>query len=344
MAKGEQDAEQSKDGGEVVEAGAEDEGERLDRFLARRLTRLSRSRLKQLIEAGYVSAGGATLSEPSQRVKPGQVFTVSVPEAAPATPRGEAIALDIVYEDEDLIVVDKPAGMVVHPAPGNAGNTLVNALIAHCGASLSGIGGERRPGIVHRLDKDTSGLIVAAKNDAAHRALSADFAARRIERRYLAVVWGRPTPSEGEIEGAIGRHPVDRKRMALVKRGGKPALTRYKVLEALGPGASLVECRLATGRTHQIRVHLAAAGHPLLGDPVYGKETAARRSRLGIAGQAALAGLRRQALHAASLGFLHPRTKAWLEFASPLPDDLRRLIKAMKKHDISQYPSAMLRH
>jgi 23S rRNA pseudouridine1911/1915/1917 synthase len=348
MAKGEQGAEQNaerkKDGGEIVEAGAEDEGERLDRFLARRLAGLSRSRLKQLIEAGCVSAGGATLSEPSQRVKPGQVFAIAVPEAVAATPQGEAIALDIVYEDDDLIVVDKPAGMVVHPAPGNSGGTLVNALIAHCGASLSGIGGERRPGIVHRLDKDTSGLIVAAKNDATHQALSADFAARRIERRYLAVVWGRPTPNEGEVEGAIGRHPVDRKRMALVKRGGKPALTRYKVIEALGPAASLIECRLATGRTHQIRVHLAAMGHPLLGDPVYGRKTAARRARLGPVGQAALATFRRQALHAASLGFLHPRTKAWLAFASALPADLQRLIKAMKKHDISQYPSAMLNH
>jgi 23S rRNA pseudouridine1911/1915/1917 synthase len=351
MAKGKEDAEHSKDAGEVplgpppvVEAGAEDDGERLDRFLARRLAGLSRSRLKQLIEAGCVSAGGATLSEPSQRVKPGQVFTVKLPEAAPATPRGQAIDLAIVYEDADLIVVDKPAGMVVHPAPGNPEGTLVNALIAHCGASLSGIGGERRPGIVHRLDKDTSGLIVAAKNDATHQALSADFAARRIERRYLAVAWGRPTPGEGEIEGAIGRHPVDRKRMALVKRGGKPALTRYKVLEALGPGASLVECRLATGRTHQIRVHLAAIGHPLLGDPVYGRETAARRARLDPAAWAALSAFRRQALHAASLGFLHPRTKVWMAFASPLPADLQCLIKAMKKHDISQYPSAMLNH
>jgi 23S rRNA pseudouridine1911/1915/1917 synthase len=348
MAKGEHGAEQNAErnhhGGEIVEAGAADEGERLDRFLARRLPGLSRSRLKQLIEAGCVSAGGATLSEPSRRVKPGQVFAIAVPEAVPATPQGEAIALDIVYEDDDLIVVDKPAGMVVHPAPGNSGGTLVNALIAHCGTSLSGIGSERRPGIVHRLDKDTSGLIVAAKNDATHQALSADFAARRIERRYLAVVWGRPTPNEGEIEGAIGRHPVDRKRMALVKRGGKPALTRYKVLEALGPGATLIECRLATGRTHQIRVHLAAIGHPLLGDPVYGRETAARRARLTPTGRVALATLRRQALHAASLGFLHPRTKAWREFASALPADLQRLIKAMKKHDISQYPSAMLNH
>jgi 23S rRNA pseudouridine1911/1915/1917 synthase len=322
-----------------IPVNPEDAGERLDRFLARRLAGLSRSRLKQLIEAGCVSAGGATLSDPSQRVKPGQIFTVAVPAPTPATPEGQAIDLAIVYEDEDLIVVDKPAGMVVHPAPGNPDRTLVNALIAHCGASLSGIGGERRPGIVHRLDKDTSGLIVAAKNDATHQALAADFASRQIERRYVALVWGCPNPREGEITGAIGRHPVDRKRMAVVKRGGKAALTRYRVMEVLGLAASLVECRLATGRTHQIRVHMAATGHPLLGDPVYGRETADRRARLGPGGRAALAGFHRQALHAASLGFVHPRTRAALSFESPLPEDLTSLIKAMKTNDNGQYPT-----
>ena len=313
-----------------VAAGAEDAGERLDRFLARRLSGLSRSRLKQLIETGRVSESGATLSDPSQKVKAGQVFHLDLPPVAPATPLGQAMDLAIVYEDEDLIVIDKPAGMVVHPAPGNPDMTLVNALIAHCGESLSGIGGERRPGIVHRLDKDTSGLLVAAKNDAAHQALAADFAARRIDRHYLAVVWGMPAPREGEIEGAIGRHPVDRKRMAVVSRGGRAALTRYQVVAALGLGASLVECRLATGRTHQIRVHLVSIGHPLLGDPVYGKETTERRARLSPAGRAALAGFRRQALHAASLGFRHPRTGAWLAFESPLPPDLSCLINALK--------------
>ena len=313
-----------------VAAGAEDAGERLDRFLARRLSGLSRSRLKQLIETGRVSESGATLSDPSQKVKAGQVFRLELPPVAPATPLGQAMDLAIVYEDEDLIVIDKPAGMVVHPAPGNPDKTLVNALIAHCGGSLSGIGGERRPGIVHRLDKDTSGLLVAAKNDAAHQALAADFAARRIDRHYLAVVWGMPAPREGEIEGAIGRHPVDRKRMAVVSRGGRSALTRYRVVAALGLGASLVECRLATGRTHQIRVHLASIAHPLLGDPVYGKETAERRARLSPAGRAALAGFRRQALHAASLGFRHPRTGAWLAFESPMPPDLACLINALK--------------
>jgi 23S rRNA pseudouridine1911/1915/1917 synthase len=313
-----------------ITAGAEDAGERLDRFLARRLAGLSRSRLKQLIEAGHVSTGGATLSDPSHRVKPGQAFQVVVPQAVAARPEGQAMDLVVVFEDEDLIVVDKPAGMVVHPAPGNPDRTLVNALIAHCGESLSGIGGERRPGIVHRLDKDTSGLIVAAKNDATHRALAADFAARRVERLYQAVVWGCPVPREGEIEGAIGRHPVDRKRMAVVKRGGKAALTRYRVVRVLGPGASLVECRLATGRTHQIRVHLAAAGYPLLGDSVYARETAERRSRLNAAGREALGGFKRQALHAGSLGFLQPRTGARLHFESPLPVDLHNLIKALQ--------------
>jgi 23S rRNA pseudouridine1911/1915/1917 synthase len=311
-------------------AEAEDAGERLDRFLARRLAGFSRSRLKNLIEAGQVSAGGATLSDPSHRVKPGQSYTLILPEVVAARPAGQAMDLAIVFEDGDLIVVDKPAGMVVHPAPGNPDRTLVNALIAHCGDSLSGIGGEKRPGIVHRLDKDTCGLIVAAKNDATHHALAADFAARRIERIYQAVVWGIPLPREGEIEGAIGRHPVDRKRMAVVKRGGKAALTRYRTIRALGPGASLVECRLATGRTHQIRVHLAASGHPLLGDPVYGRETAERRTRLSAAGQAALAGFRRQALHAGILGFLHPRTGERLHFESPLPTDLRTLISALE--------------
>ena len=311
-------------------AGAEDVGERLDRFLARQLIGLSRSRLKQLIEAGHVRAGGATLSDPSYKVKAGQVFELDLPAPAPATPRGQAIDLAIVYEDGDLIVIDKPAGMVVHPAPGNPDMTLVNALIAHCGDSLSGVGGERRPGIVHRLDKDTSGLLVVAKNDVTHQALAADFAARRIDRRYLAVVWGMPKAREGDIQGPIGRHPVDRKRMAVVRRGGKPALTHYRVLEALGPGASLVECRLATGRTHQIRVHLASIGHPLLGDPVYGRESAERRARLTPEGRAVFAELHRQALHAATLGFRHPRSGARLAFESALPLDLARLINALK--------------
>jgi 23S rRNA pseudouridine1911/1915/1917 synthase len=315
----------------LLAVGTDAAGERLDRFLARRLAGLSRSRLKQLIEGGYVSEGGATLSDPSRKVKAGQVFRVELPAPVAALPEAQAMPLSVVYEDGDLIVVDKPAGMVVHPAPGNLDRTLVNALIAHCGDSLSGIGGERRPGIVHRLDKDTSGLIVAAKNDFTHAALAADFAARRIDRRYLAVVWGLPQPREAEVAGAIGRHPVNRKRMAVVGHGGKPALTRYRVLEPLGPAASLVQCRLATGRTHQIRVHLASIGHPLIGDPLYGQRTVERRARLSPMSREVLADFHRQALHATSLGLSQPRTGSWLAFESPPPADMVRLINALKE-------------
>ena len=305
-------------------------GERLDRALAAARPELSRSRIKALIEQGHLKLGasdksGATIKDPAQRVKPGQVYLLEIPPAAPAQPQGQAIALDIVYEDDDLIVIDKPAGMVVHPAPGNPDNTLVNALIAHCGDSLSGIGGERRPGIVHRIDKDTSGLIVAAKNDAAHQALSAAFAAHRIERAYLCLVWGVPSPSSGEIEGNIGRHPVDRKRMAVVSKGGKPAVTRYRVLKSFGLGAALVECRLLTGRTHQIRVHMAKIGHPLIGDPIYGKPTAARRGRLSPEARKAAEAFPRQALHAALLGFDHPRTGRHLRWESESPEDFQGL-------------------
>jgi 23S rRNA pseudouridine1911/1915/1917 synthase len=306
----------------IAEAQA---GERLDRALAAARPELSRSRIKALIEQGHLKLGGGTIKEPSQRVKPGQLFVLEIPPATPAEPEGQPIDLDIVYEDDDLIVIDKPAGMVVHPAPGNPDNTLVNALIAHCGDSLSGIGGEKRPGIVHRIDKDTSGLIVAAKNDAAHKALSADFAAHNIERAYLCLVWGVPSPSAGAITGNIGRHPVDRKRMAVVTRGGKPAITHYQVLKVFGLGASLVECRLETGRTHQIRVHMAKLGHPLIGDPVYGKPTAARRGRLSPEARKAAEAFPRQALHAALLGFDHPRSGQHLRWESESPKDLRQL-------------------
>jgi len=310
---------------------AEDQsGERLDRALAIARPELSRSRIKALIEQGHLkliglTKNGGTITDPALRVKPGQVFTLEIPATVAAQPLGQAIDLTIVYEDEDLIVIDKPAGMVVHPAPGNPDSTLVNALIAHCGTSLSGIGGERRPGIVHRIDKDTSGLIVAAKNDAAHQALSAAFAAHDIERAYLSLVWGVPSPAAGEITGNIGRHPVDRKRMAVVTRGGKAAVTRYRVLKAFGLGAALVECRLLTGRTHQIRVHMAKLGHPLIGDPVYGKPTAARRARLAPPARQAAEAFPRQALHAALLGFVHPRTGENMRWHSESPEDFRRL-------------------
>ena len=303
--------------------GAEEAGERLDRFLAARLDGLSRSRIKALIEDGAVTAGGATISDPSLRVKAGQTFAILVPEPEPAEPVAQAIALSVVYEDEALIVIDKPAGMVVHPAPGNADRTLVNALLAHCGPSLTGIGGVRRPGIVHRIDKDTSGLLVAAKTEPAIVGLQRQFADHSVARCYEAIVWGVPNPTEGTIEGAIGRHPVDRKRMAMVGRGGKAALTRYKLRRRLGSRASLLECRLATGRTHQIRVHLSARGHALVGDPVYG------RTR-GRAGPLAALHFPRQALHAATLGFIHPITGSWLEFTAPMPDDMRSLIARLE--------------
>jgi 23S rRNA pseudouridine1911/1915/1917 synthase len=309
-------------------------GDRLDRALAAARPELSRSRIKALIEQGHLkqvapSGSGGTIKDPALRVKPGQVFTLEIPPAAPAQPQGQAIDLEIVYEDDDLIVIDKPAGMVVHPAPGNPDNTLVNALIAHCGASLSGIGGERRPGIVHRIDKDTSGLIVAAKNDAAHQALSAAFEAHDIERAYRCLVWGVPSPASGEITGNIGRHPVDRERMAVVSKGGKPAATRYRVLKSFGLGAALVECRLLTGRTHQIRVHLSKIGHPLIGDPVYGKPTAARRGRLSPEARKAAEAFPRQALHAALLGFDHPRSGIHLVWESESPADFRRLERSL---------------
>ncbi len=262
-------------------AAAAEGGERLDRLLALHLGDLSRTRLKRLVETGRVSLGGATIKDPSMRVKPGQVFVVALPPAVADRPEAQAIALDIVFEDEQLVIVDKPAGLVVHPAPGNPDHTLVNALLAHCGASLAGIGGVRRPGIVHRLDKDTSGLMVVAKTDAAHAALAADFAARRIERAYQALVWGVPTPASGEIDAPIGRSTRDRKKMAVVSRGGKQAVTRYRLLRAYGTAAALLECRLATGRTHQIRVHLSNAGHALIGDRTYGgaRRRAASASR-----------------------------------------------------------------
>jgi 23S rRNA pseudouridine1911/1915/1917 synthase len=312
-----------------VTAAPAEAGMRLDRLLATHATALSRSRVKALVESGHVAAEGATISDPSYRVKPGQVFTIVVPDARPAKPQPQAIPLDVLYEDADLIVVNKPAGMVIHPAPGNPDRTLVNALIAHCGASLSGIGGEARPGIVHRLDKDTSGLMVAAKNDATHRTLSEAFAAHRIERAYKAVVWGVPNPASGEIGGSIGRHPTNRKRMAIVARGGKTALTRYRVLRPVGAAASLVECRLATGRTHQIRVHMAAIGHPVMGDPTYGGMSAARMALLGKA-QLAPREFYRQALHAFRLGFSHPTSGDKMSWEVDFPNDIKELIASLE--------------
>jgi 23S rRNA pseudouridine1911/1915/1917 synthase len=307
-------------------------GNRLDKWLAARLPELSRTRVKALIEEGCVTSAGTTIADASQRVKPGQAVVVTVPPDAPAEPEPQSMDLVVVYEDDDLIVVDKPPGLVVHPAPGSPDQTLVNALLAHCGDSLSGIGGVRRPGIVHRLDKDTSGLIVAAKSDAAHRGLAEQFAAHSLERAYKALVWGLPTPSSGEIEGNIGRSPADRKKMAIVNHGGKPALTRYKVLKPYAGGNfSLVECRLATGRTHQIRVHMTSLGHPLVGDGTYGR---IRTNRTGILPQEVRETVKafpRQALHAYLLGFSHPTKGEWLRFESSIPFDLNALLKFLER-------------
>ena len=302
-------------------------GERIDRLLADRLPEISRNRLKSLIEAGRLSVGGETIDQPSYRVKPGQNLVLAVPEPLDATPQAQAIPLDILFEDPDLIVIDKPAGMVVHPAPGNPDRTLVNALIAHCGEGLTGIGGTRRPGIVHRLDKDTSGVMVAAKSETAHRGLVNAFAERDIERAYLALVWGLPEPRAGEITGNIGRNPRNRKKMAVLKRGGRPASTRYRVIEELVSGqVSLIKCRLMSGRTHQIRVHLAHKGHPVLGDALYGRAGEARLKRLPAPARAALKALGRQALHARTLGFHHPVSGAVLKFESELPPEISGLI------------------
>ncbi|MEI6558959.1 MAG: RluA family pseudouridine synthase [Rhodospirillaceae bacterium] len=312
----------------VVPAGAA--GERLDKMLAAAFRDLSRSRLQALLEQGHVGSGGRTITDPAHRVKPGQVFDVVVPPPEPALPEPQALPLSIVYEDGDVLVLDKAAGMVVHPAPGNRDLTLVNALLAHCGDSLSGIGGVCRPGIVHRLDKDTSGLLVVAKSDRAHAGLSAQFGDRTIRRTYAAVVWGLPSPTAGTVSGAIGRSHADRKKMAVVTAGGRAAVTHYRVLRGFGLTAALVECRLETGRTHQIRVHLASIGHPVLGDAVYGGgPTPARLKRLPEAARPALAGFPRQALHARRLEFLHPVDGHPLVFEVELPADMKLLIAAL---------------
>jgi 23S rRNA pseudouridine1911/1915/1917 synthase len=310
-------------------AGPEASGERVDRWLSARLGQVSRTRVKALIEEGRLTADGVTITNPSLRVKPGQVFALDLPPPVDDTPAAQAMALDIVHEDDQLVVLNKPAGLVVHPAPGNPDMTLVNALLAHCGDTLQGIGGVRRPGIVHRIDKDTSGLMVVAKTERAHAALSAAFADRTIERAYWAAVWGMPSPREGEIDQPIGRSPTNRKKMAIVA-SGRPARTLYRVVRPLGPAAALVECRLKTGRTHQIRVHMRELGHPLIGDPVYGKSRPARTKHLEPAQATALLGFPRQALHAWLLGFEHPVSGKHLRFEIGLPSDLAELIRVLE--------------
>jgi 23S rRNA pseudouridine1911/1915/1917 synthase len=295
-------------------------GWRFDRALASALPTLSRERLKALIAAGEVLVAGKAMRDPSKKVSGGEAVEVAVPAPAPAEAQAQDIPLAILFEDEHLLVVDKPAGLVVHPAAGNLDGTLVNALLHHCAGRLSGIGGVARPGIVHRIDKDTSGLLVVAKTDRAHEGLAKQFAAHSVERAYAAVVAGRPLPPAGRIEGALARSTANRQKMAIVSDGrGKRAVTHFRTVQPL-LDAALVECRLETGRTHQVRVHMTSIGHPLLGDPVYGRTRPTHREALQQLGFA------RQALHARTLGFFHPATKEKLTFESPIPPDIQELI------------------
>lgn len=323
-----------------IRIAGDDAGGRLDRVLATHLAELSRTRLKALIEAGAVAVDGRTIRDPGHRVNSGAAVAIDIPPPAEAKPAPEPIPLNVIYEDDDIIVIDKPKNLVVHPAAGHWTGTLVNALVAHCGESLSGIGGERRPGIVHRLDKDTTGLMVVAKNDRAHRALAAQFAdhgrsGEPFERAYLAFVWGAPDRPRGAIDRPIDRHPQARDRMA-IRQSGREAVTHWEVLERYGrpeghrarsaaPVASLLLCRLETGRTHQIRLHLASIGHPLLGDEVYGPGFRTKSTLLSPEAQRALKALGRQALHAHILSVKHPVSTEILRFRSELPPDLARL-------------------
>jgi len=309
----------------IVAVAPEQASGRIDKVLADLLPEMSRARIQALIAEGRVSRDGAPVADASAKAQPGD-YRLEIPPPVAAEPQAEAIPLTVLFEDAHLIVVDKPAGMAVHPAPGSESGTLVNALLHHAGASLSGIGGVARPGIVHRIDKDTSGVVVVAKTDAAHQGLSALFAAHDIERLYIALTRGAPRgAARGTIEGAIGRSSADRKKMALVRAGGRHAVTHYAVERLFGPAekplAARVACTLETGRTHQIRVHLASVGAPCLGDPAYGSGPPAEKVRLAIAA----AGLARQALHAAVLGFRHPVTGEAMRFESPLPRDMATL-------------------
>lgn len=299
-------------------------GWRLDRALADAVPTLSRERLKTLVKSGALESGGATLRDPALRVHGTEEFRLAVPEPEPAGAEAQDIPLVIMFEDEHLMVVDKPAGLVVHPAAGNRDRTLVNALLHHCAGRLSGIGGVARPGIVHRIDKDTSGLLVVAKTDRAHEGLARQFAAHSIDRRYLAVVSGVPALNEGAVDAPLARSVHDRKKIAVVRDGrGKRAVTHWQV-RTKWRDAALVECRLETGRTHQVRVHMASIGHPLLGDPVYGRAPKRLEEVLKALN------FRRQALHAAVLGFTHPVTGNRISFESPVPDDMQELFKALR--------------
>ena len=310
-------------------------GERLDAFLARREPSLSRSRVKALLKAGEGRVAGERVVDPNRRLIEGEIVELGVPPPEDATPRGENIALDVVYEDGDLLVIDKPAGLVVHPGAGHAAGTLVNALIAHCGESLSGIGGVRRPGIVHRLDKGTSGLLVVAKNDAAHRALSAQFAdhgrSGALRREYVGLAWGVPSPHIGAIDLPLNRDPRNRRKQAVARVHGRHAVTRYAVAERFRGIASLLALTLETGRTHQIRVHLAHMGHPIVGDPDYGSGFLTKTEKLPVELKGRVKAFRRQALHARALSFAHPGSGEILRFESNLPADMAALVEGFRK-------------
>lgn len=310
----------------TVEKG--EEKQRIDKFLATRLFPITRTRIQTLIDDNQLSCGPAIITSASHKIAEGEAYTLTIPPATEATPKAEEIPLSILYEDSDLLVLNKPAGMVVHPAPGHHHSTLVNALLNHCGESLSGIGGVRRPGIVHRLDKDTSGLMVVAKNDIAHQGLCAQFANRTLSRSYWAFVWGMPSVKEDVVETQMGRSSKNRQKMAVVPQGGKLAITHYRVLKTFfaknhpSQSISLIQCDLKTGRTHQIRVHLSHIGHSLIGDPLYGHTPKqARKAFLSD-----VVSFPRQALHAFCLKFIHPKTQVPLTFEAPLPSDLESLL------------------
>ena len=332
--------------GEVVLVTAPDEasGERLDRFLSTAVAALnseneatayknslSRSRIKALVLGGFLRENETVITDPSARIRPGRIYRLAIPKPSNPTPKGESIPIDILFEDEHLIVINKPAGMVVHPAPGNPSGTLVNALIAHCGSRLTGIGGVMRPGIVHRLDKDTSGVMMVAKTGHAHQSLSDMFAAHDIDRRYHALVWGNSVDRQGSIDVPIGRAERDRKRQTVSAKGRK-AITHWQMLRVYPPFGSLIECQLETGRTHQIRVHMAHIGHGVIGDPLYGKPAKAGQmpDNLSRTCLTQLRSFNRQALHAAYLGFTHPETGEALAFSTDMPDDMVHLRKLME--------------
>ena len=313
---------------------SEDKGTRLDKFLVRAFPEISRSQMQRLIMAGCVTCDDDTMADNSFKVREGDVYQVYIPEAADAEPEAENILLEIVYEDDDLLVVNKPAGMTVHPAPGARSGTLVNALLWHCRDNLSGIGGVKRPGIVHRIDKDTSGLLVVAKNDLAHQGLCAQFFEHSIERTYYAVVYGLPNPLNGRIEANIGRSRFDRKKMAVSETGGKTAATNYKTLENFNGAVSLVQCNLETGRTHQIRVHMASIGCNLVGDQLYVKSKKTSIKGLDEDTKSFVNAFPRQALHAASLGFVHPRSGKKMQFSCDFSDDYQLLLNKLRGCEI----------